>query len=751
MESVPHQTPKEHFRQRLRRAYYEGQNRALSLWFQGWPALLFMFGISLAAVSYWVVGPALQTEIGELDKDRLTALETLLVTVGGSLIGATAIVSAMVVYALQVNIERMPHALFRRLSSDLRLMLAFVGTVLLACLIASLAMVVTQNEVVLSLFTALWSLILVLILFGYAYRRTLDLVNPSFQLNYIVKQAQQDLARWGNFADKALRAAAQPKAAQDSPKSTFDAPRLKLFLQFPQWTNSAAESLFYAASLASHYASKGDFGIVNAAYSAIIAIHTSYLRAKGNTFVAANGFMDSPLIGDTFINDTLESLRQTHREAIAQGKERYMVANLQVMAKLAELYLRIDYGPYGTNKTHSNLAAHYLAGAIKEVLPLNRPDVLMQGVRLLSRHTEYCIAYGGPNHIPELTERISEIALAGVVREDHFPVTVCALEELGKLSIVLLTSKQKYDLRFPLHELRGDIQNLALLLINNTKATALNNKHSQALAGYYSATSQSGFLVRLSELANQLLHAEADNKDAQQIIRNIREWSDQLYLTQKDLLLAAVEAQSPFVFDMVYWITHTSQVLAALSAASACNDHNRERLEKDATWLVCVLSWLPDDKDSVARLAHYQVDERLFECAMQLYGHGCFNVAKRVASLLLSWAFRAGRYQNGWGTLEHAIYCVAVLSLRPELQAAVSHDQIQEMMGKYPVPQEILDRTAQDIRSKVESPFQFRMLPGIEHEMSQEDPETLVSVLKRIANLLSPHTANDPVPSRFGH
>ncbi|MBS1145167.1 MAG: hypothetical protein H6R14_2573 [Proteobacteria bacterium] len=749
MEPVPHQTPKEQVKQRLRRAYYEWQNRAMGLWFRGWPALLFIFGICLAVIGYWAVGPALQAEIGELDKDRLTAVETLLVTVGGSLIGATAIVSAMVVYALQVNVERMPHALFRRLSSDLRLMLAFVGTVLLACLIASLAMVVTQNEVVLPLFTALWSLILVLILFGYAYRRTLDLVNPSFQLNYIVKRAQQDLARWEKFADKALPAVAQPKAAEDRPGSTFDAPRLKLLLQFPQWTGSADESLFYAASLASHYASKGDFGVVNAAYSAILAIHASYLRAKGNTFVAANGFMDSPLIGDSFISGTLESLRQTHREAITQGNERYMLANLQVLAKLAELYLRIDYGSSGTNKTHANLAAHYLAGAIKEVLPHNRPDILMQGVRLLSHHAQCCIAFGGPDHLPELTQRIAEIALVGIVREDHFPVTVCAMEELGKLSLALLTAMQKYDLRFPLHELRDDIHNVALLLIKNTKDSALGNRHSQALAGYYSA--QSGFLAMLEELANQLLQAEADNKHAQQIIRNIREWCDQLYLTQKDLLITAVEAQSPFVSDMVFWITHVTEILAALSAAPACNGHNRENLEKDATRLLCVLSWLPDDKDSVARLAPYQVHERLFECAMHLYGHGCFNVAKRAASLLLSWAFRAGRYQNGWGTLEHAMYCVAVLSLRPELQAAVSHDQIQEMMEKYPVPQEILDRTAQDIRSKAESPFQSRMLPGIEHELSQEDPETLVSVLTRIANLLSPHTANDPVPSRFGH
>lgn len=178
-----------------------------------------------------------------------------------------------------------------------------------------------------------------------------------------------------------------------------------------------------------------------------------------------------------------------------------MVAILEVLAKLAELYLRIDYGPYGTNKTHANLAAHYLTRAIKEVLPQNRPDVLMQGVRLLSHHAQCCIEYGGADHIPEVTERIAEIALVGIVREDHFPVTVCTMEELGKLSRALLTSRQKYDLRFPLHELRGDIQNIALLLLKNTKDSALGNRHSQALAGYYSATSQSGFLAMLSELA----------------------------------------------------------------------------------------------------------------------------------------------------------------------------------------------------------------------------------------------------------
>jgi hypothetical protein len=52
----------------------------------------------------------------------LSALRTLFVTLGGALIGATAIAFSVVMFAVQINFARMPHGLFRRLSSDFRLL-----------------------------------------------------------------------------------------------------------------------------------------------------------------------------------------------------------------------------------------------------------------------------------------------------------------------------------------------------------------------------------------------------------------------------------------------------------------------------------------------------------------------------------------------------------------------------------------------------------------------------------------------------
>src|SRR6185312_6562812 len=63
---------------------------------------------------------------------RLGSLQTLFVGTGTALIGGTAIAASLVLFAMQVNVERLPFGLFRRLSSDLKLLLAFAGSFVLA-------------------------------------------------------------------------------------------------------------------------------------------------------------------------------------------------------------------------------------------------------------------------------------------------------------------------------------------------------------------------------------------------------------------------------------------------------------------------------------------------------------------------------------------------------------------------------------------------------------------------------------------
>jgi hypothetical protein len=71
------------------------------------------------------------------DAERLASLRSLLQALGGALLGAAAIVSSLVLFAMQVNVERMPYGLFRELGSDRKLLSAFAVTFVLALGVAA--------------------------------------------------------------------------------------------------------------------------------------------------------------------------------------------------------------------------------------------------------------------------------------------------------------------------------------------------------------------------------------------------------------------------------------------------------------------------------------------------------------------------------------------------------------------------------------------------------------------------------------
>ncbi len=157
----------------------------------------------IAGSSYWI--PALQTwlqsEISEAA--RLNGLQSLFLALGSSLVGAAAIVSSLVLFSMQVNVERMPHGLFRRLSTDFRLLGAFAGTFLLALIVAALSLIPNVSFAGFAVFGALWATVLILVLFLYGYRRALRLVNPRHQLRLVADNAQREFRTWSRRAARA--------------------------------------------------------------------------------------------------------------------------------------------------------------------------------------------------------------------------------------------------------------------------------------------------------------------------------------------------------------------------------------------------------------------------------------------------------------------------------------------------------------------------------------------------------------------
>lgn len=104
-----------------------------------------------------------------------------MLAIGGALIGATAIAFSFIMFAMQVNVERMPHGLFRKFSTDKRLMGTFIAGFLLAIGIACASLVSQSLLIAKTLWAAAWAVFLILIGLLYAYRRALSLINPAYQ------------------------------------------------------------------------------------------------------------------------------------------------------------------------------------------------------------------------------------------------------------------------------------------------------------------------------------------------------------------------------------------------------------------------------------------------------------------------------------------------------------------------------------------------------------------------------------------
>ena len=110
----------------LRRRTYPVQNRTSRFW-RRYRNILGPSVFLLIVYASFHLLPSIQAflESHFSTNQEIERLRALLLNTGSALMGAAAIVTSLVLFAMQVNIERMPYGLFRRLSADAMLLGAF--------------------------------------------------------------------------------------------------------------------------------------------------------------------------------------------------------------------------------------------------------------------------------------------------------------------------------------------------------------------------------------------------------------------------------------------------------------------------------------------------------------------------------------------------------------------------------------------------------------------------------------------------
>lgn len=725
---------------------YRAQYR-LGRWGVRYGSIAFSIVLLLLVLASVYPSPTFQSalEAHYATEQAIEGLRGLILNTGSALIGAAAIVTSLVLFAMQVNIERMPHGLFRRLSADRKLLGAFASAFLLAIGVATLSTFVDEARLALVVLAASWAVVFILISFMYAYRRALVLINPLQQLGILIQDTRKELRTWARRAQRAMPLLEREESASatSSPSdSTHDMARTAFFQINNRWTDGTKRAIRHAMSFARRYAEQGDYEVSGAALNAVVGINAVYINSKGKTFYANSPFVENPFSSDGFINDTLEHMRQNVQSGIARRDEQQIEQTLQAMAALVRVYLGIDYSSPYASKSHAQLAAGYLASAVQAVVPHGMADVLLEGQRLMGQSAQYLLAHGDPNDIATLSEKIALIACTGCAKEDYRPVTMEGMAQLANLTFDLLRSGSR-DIHFAVGEVRRDVALVAKLFLN-VPDTPLSSSHSTFLGPYYSSTSMQSLRSRLTALANAISEAQPDNTDAQSVIRNIERWADGLYQTEKELLLEAVKAKSHFAFDMIHWITGVTEILLAVSNSPACDHHSQEELRKHARWLIATLTWIPDDKDTVTFVENFQMTETLFEAAIDARNRGCDEIAKEIGESLLSWTFKGGRYETGWGILERGLCGLAAFAVMGgDEQVSEFRTALAAHLSRQSAPaQEIRDRAAREILERAESLYrQGHWSSRIDMAIDRSDHDKLRPLLEEIAGLLSPGMA----------
>jgi hypothetical protein len=670
-------------------------------------------------------------------------LQQLYLTLGGALIGACAIVTSLVLFSMQVNVERLPHGLFRKFSMDVRLIGAFGLAMVLAITVLILSVAPNENWIGFSVFYATWSTVIVLVLFLFAYRRALALVNPLQQLSILNSSVQKEFVFWSNNALRArplLSNGTEKKINSKGPFSTnHDIERATYFSANPYWTDGAKQGIRYAISIARKYAEDGDHEINGAAMNVILDINRGYVLAKGRTFFSNNGIIENPYASDTFITDTLEHLRQTSQIAISRGDEHQIRQNLNAISALVHIYSKIDYSVEHGSKTHAHIAAGYLTGEVERLLALKSPDLLMEGARIIGSCANILLVQEGPNSITSLVEKLMHVGCFGIQSSEFKPVTLTCMEQLADLSLKLILMPS-VDVHFAAQSLRRNVTLLTKVFLTLPDAQVLST-HSFYLGPYYSSTDSSALSSKLVLLVNTLNSTTSEDQNAKRILRNLQQWADGNYENEKEVMLLAIKLRSHFTFDILYWIAHVAKILLAAANIPACNSHIGNELEKEALRLMSVFSFIPNDKETIQFSQTYRISEIMYESAADAIERLRPEFALSINDLLVGWMFKKFQHVPDASSFTRTICGLAVLAIRTEEFSGI--ERLKLKLQKKLRDQNLLNddrrkEIAQEIRHRSKTLYQNgHWSSQIENGVKNSDHARLNPLLVELADIFS--------------
>jgi hypothetical protein len=586
-------------------------------------------------------------------KDGYQALTSVLVGIGSAMVGATAIVFTLVLFATQTNVARMPTELFRMFSSDRRLLGAFFGTLIGSILIAMTTIVISPDTATWYLFGALWTIALILLTFVQAYQRALSLVNPAVQSKLAASKANRSLKRWGFLADS-LTASTKRQDADG-----FDTARFAFFAKNPGWERGAQEIVGHMTNYGARLAEQGDHDSFKAMLTATIDVHKCYVATKGKTFLPGSPFFEVVPSRDGFQISTLENLRRAGVSALSRRDERQAILVFQALHDVFNVYMKIQYDVNRATKTHAAMAAGYLRAQVLDSLSHNMPDVTMEGVRQLGSAARHCLSYGLAEDASSLIKALGQLAAAGITGKQFLPVTNTAAEQLRDNILVGVVGR--HGTEFTLEDIHQQaISATMLVMVGVKESSPIESIHRGYLSPYFSISDHTSLLPQLAQTLS--LASQNHPQVGPHSVKNFVSWVDRIRQPTKDLMLSAFRVKSSLVFDLLNWPVNLAKLLLALASEAAHGEIAPSLLEQ-ADSVVAMLTWVPTDEDGAHQANSAGYLELLMTLAIEAGRAQANNAYSTATRQLLRWSIARSEAPTGWAELETAVVGLVGLEL----------------------------------------------------------------------------------------
>lgn len=673
----------------------------------------------------------------------LSVLRSLLGGIGAALIGATAIVFSLIVFSMQTNIERMPHGLFRKFGSDLLLLGSFLGSFVIAILVASMSLIPNNKLSMYAIFLSVWGVIAVLILFLYAYQRALKLINPITQLTLMYNAVRRDLVKWDRLATRAqdimVNHDDDKSKIENLNEKVLDVKRIIFLKNNHGWETTAVQAINYCISYAKRYAELGDYDVSDYSFNRIMYINAKYCSVKRGTYIEDNPLLNIVDNSDAFINLSLEHLRQTMQTALARGDEKLASSTLRGMSGLYGVYLSIEYAGRTRSKHHAMLAAGYISSAVESVIPQNMADVMMEGIKLMGRNSVKALSYANASDIVGTIQKISMFSTISLKNTVLQPVTLTAFSQFSDINIQLII-KGDINSGFTMDILQKSISEAAIVFLH-TEDTPINSRHSYILSPYYSVANVTGFISRIKEIVNYLIDNKIEAESSKVIIRNVEKWADKLYQSQKEVLLVAANKRSSFIYDLIPWNVMVCEVLLALSESQLCDDYHSEKLKKHSIWLIATLSWIPEEQEVVTFVNNGSLVDSIFEAAMMGLSRNSPEFYDMCKKILEGWVKKTAQHVSTRSGFEDAIKSLVALTVKEGTVDAQNKllDKLKDILSKIKSPsKELRELTARHLlRNTKDYRYRAGFYSSVDIFLSQCDTDSTVALFTKVAEILN--------------